>query len=74
MSSTAIGCRPLNGYARVSTIAQADDGESLDVQQRVIAGYAQMNDLTVDQVLLSAAFPGQSPSQIAPRAPPCSPS
>jgi hypothetical protein len=29
------------GYARVSTIQQADEGE--DVQQRVIAGYAQMN-------------------------------
>ena len=31
------------GYARVITVAQADEGESLDVQQRTIAGYAQMH-------------------------------
>ena len=37
------------GYARVSTVQQADEGESLDVQQRVIAGYAQMHGLMVDQ-------------------------
>jgi hypothetical protein len=32
------------GYARVSTVHQADEGESLDVQQRQLAGYAQMQD------------------------------
>jgi DNA invertase Pin-like site-specific DNA recombinase len=49
------------GYARVSTIAQADDGESLDVQQRVIAGYAQMNGLTVDRVFVERGVSGSKP-------------
>ncbi len=31
------------GYARVSTARQADDGESLEVQQRTITGYALMH-------------------------------
>jgi len=37
------------GYARVITVAQADEGESLDVQQRTIAGYAQMHGPTVER-------------------------
>ena len=28
------------GYCRVSTLKQADEGESLDVQRRQIEGYA----------------------------------
>jgi DNA invertase Pin-like site-specific DNA recombinase len=35
------------GYPRVSTSRQAEEGESLDVQQRIIAGYALMLGLTV---------------------------
>jgi hypothetical protein len=38
------------GYARVITVAQADEGESLDVQQRTIAGYAQMHGPMVERV------------------------
>jgi hypothetical protein len=37
------------GYARVSIAAQADEGKSLDVQQRIIAGYAQMNGLVLEK-------------------------
>ena len=40
------------GYARVSTIHQADEGQSLDVQQRVIAGYAQMHGLAIVKVFV----------------------
>jgi putative DNA-invertase from lambdoid prophage Rac len=33
----------------VSTLRQSDEGESLEVQQRAIAGYAQMHGLTVER-------------------------
>ena len=46
------------GYARVSTTMQADEGESLDVQQRQLAGYAQMNGLTIDKVFVERGVVG----------------
>ena len=46
------------GYCRVSTVAQADEGESLDVQQRQLAGYAQMNGLTIDRVFVERGVSG----------------
>src|SRR3954470_19685692 len=49
------------GYARVSTVAQASEGESLDVQQRVIAGYAQIHGLAVDQVFVERGVSGSKP-------------
>src|SRR5690349_18303328 len=49
------------GYARVSTVKQADDGESLEVQQRTIAGYALMHGLTVDQVFVERGVSGSKP-------------
>jgi putative DNA-invertase from lambdoid prophage Rac len=49
------------GYARVSTVQQASDGESLDVQQRQLAGYAQMNDLVVDKVFVERGVSGSKP-------------
>jgi putative DNA-invertase from lambdoid prophage Rac len=49
------------GYARVSTVAQASEGESLDVQQRVIAGYAQMHGLAVDRVFVERGVSGSKP-------------
>ena len=49
------------GYARVSTVQQASDGESLDVQQRVIAGYAQMHGLTIDKVFAERGVSGSKP-------------
>ena len=39
----------VHGYARVSKARQAGQGESLDVQQRTIAGYAMMHGLVVDR-------------------------
>lgn len=49
------------GYARVSTLQQADDGESLDVQQRQIAGYAQMQGFTVDRMFVERGVSGSKP-------------
>ena len=49
------------GYARVSTTMQADEGESLDVQQRQLAGYAQMNGLTIDKVFVERGVSGSKP-------------
>jgi putative DNA-invertase from lambdoid prophage Rac len=49
------------GYARVSTVKQVDEGESLDVQQRTIAGYALMHGLTVDKTFIERGVSGSKP-------------
>jgi putative DNA-invertase from lambdoid prophage Rac len=49
------------GYVRVSTVRQADEGESLDVQQRTIAGYAMKHGLKVDQAFIEAGVSGSVP-------------
>jgi putative DNA-invertase from lambdoid prophage Rac len=49
------------GYCRVSTVAQADEGESLDVQQRQLAGYAQMNGLVLEKVFVERGVSGSKP-------------
>ena len=41
--------------------AQADEGESLDVQQRTIAGYAQMHGLAVEHVFVERGVSGSKP-------------
>ena len=61
------------GYVRVSTDRQADDGESLGTQQRVIEGYAMMNTLALDKIFVSAASPDQGHSASARKARACSP-
>jgi putative DNA-invertase from lambdoid prophage Rac len=48
-------------YVRVSTIRQASEGESLEVQQRTIDGYAMMHGLKVDQVFVERAVSGSTP-------------
>lgn len=48
-------------YARVSTAKQADDSESLDVQQRVMDGYALMHGLTVDKAFVERGISGSTP-------------
>jgi putative DNA-invertase from lambdoid prophage Rac len=52
---------PVYGYGRVSTTRQADDGESLDVQQRTVAGYALMHGMTVDRVFVERGVSGSVP-------------
>src|SRR5271166_2023664 len=49
-AATAGNTGRVYGYARVSTLMQATEGESLDVQQRMIAGYAQMNGMKLAKV------------------------
>lgn len=49
------------GYARVSTSRQAEEGESLDVQQRTLAGYALMHGLTVDRMFVERGVSGSVP-------------
>jgi putative DNA-invertase from lambdoid prophage Rac len=49
------------GYCRVSTQKQADEGESLDVQERQVAGYAMLSSLTVDKVFVERGVSGSKP-------------
>ena len=49
------------GYARVSTARQAGEGESLDVQQRTVSGYAMMHGLTVDRMFVERGVSGSKP-------------
>jgi putative DNA-invertase from lambdoid prophage Rac len=49
------------GYVRVSTVKQVDEGESLDVQQRTIAGYALMHGMRVDHVFVERGISGSKP-------------
>ncbi|NIE81769.1 recombinase family protein [Asaia sp. As-1742] len=49
------------GYVRVSTIRQADEGESLAVQERQIAGHAMMLGLSLDRVFIERGVSGSVP-------------
>ena len=49
------------GYGRVSTSRQAEDGESLDVQQRTMAGYALMHGMAVDRMFIERGVSGSIP-------------
>jgi putative DNA-invertase from lambdoid prophage Rac len=49
------------GYTRVSTSRQAEEGESPEVQQRTIAGYALMLGLTVDRMIVDKGVSGSVP-------------
>ena len=47
--------------------AQADEGESLDVQQRVIAGYAQIHGMQVERVFVERGVSGSRPLGVRPQ-------
>src|SRR5271166_2698293 len=49
------------GYCRVSTLKQASEGESLEVQRRQIEGYALMHGLTVDDIVVEDGVSGSVP-------------
>jgi DNA invertase Pin-like site-specific DNA recombinase len=49
------------GYTRVSTERQADEGESIAVQERTLAGYAQMHGFTIDKVFSERGVSGSKP-------------
>jgi hypothetical protein len=50
--------------ARVSTTAQADNGESLRAQQRTLEGYTMMHNLKLDQVFVEHGVSGSKPLQV----------
>jgi putative DNA-invertase from lambdoid prophage Rac len=54
------------GYCRVSTLRQASEGESLDVQRRQIEGYALMHALAVDEILVEESVSGSIPVEDRP--------
>lgn len=56
------------GYCRVSTRQQVDDGESLAVQQKKIAGYVMMHfhDCELDDVFIEEGVSGSKPLQARP--------
>jgi DNA invertase Pin-like site-specific DNA recombinase len=54
------------GYTRVSTTAQANEGESLDVQQRTLAGYAMMHGMSIDHMHVERGISGSVPLQDRP--------
>jgi putative DNA-invertase from lambdoid prophage Rac len=54
------------GYCRVSTLKQASEGESLDVQRRQIEGYAHMHGLTLANVLIEEGVSGSVPVEERP--------
>jgi putative DNA-invertase from lambdoid prophage Rac len=49
------------GYARVSTARQATDGESLDVQRRMIEGYVHMHGLVLNEIVVEEGVSGSVP-------------
>lgn len=58
------------GYCRVSTLKQAAEGESLEVQRRQIEGYALMHGLAVDQIVVEEGVSGSIPVSERPAAGP----
>ena len=49
------------GYCRVSTMRQADEGLSLDVQRRQIRGYCDMHGLDLTDVIVEEGVSGSVP-------------
>src|SRR3954463_9749448 len=49
------------GYCRVSLVKQAEEGESLGIQQRQIEGYALQHGLALDQVFVERGVSGSVP-------------
>jgi putative DNA-invertase from lambdoid prophage Rac len=49
------------GYTRVSTASQADEGQSLDVQERTIRGYTMMRGMVIDALFVERGVSGSVP-------------
>ena len=54
------------GYTRVSTLAQAQDGDSLETQQRRIEGYCQSEGLILTRLFVERGVSGSKPFQDRP--------
>ncbi|TDH58727.1 recombinase family protein [Dankookia rubra] len=57
---------PVYGYCRVSTAAQAAEGESLEVQRRHLEGWALMQGQPLDAVFVERGVSGSVPLQDRP--------
>ncbi|MEW8659044.1 MAG: recombinase family protein [Candidatus Thiodiazotropha endolucinida] len=49
------------GYTRVSTMAQCEEGLSLDAQHRQLRGYAMMNGLELSEIFVERGVSGWKP-------------
>jgi putative DNA-invertase from lambdoid prophage Rac len=49
------------GYCRVSTLKQSDEGESLELQQRQLEGYAHMHGLKITKIEIEKGVSGSIP-------------
>jgi putative DNA-invertase from lambdoid prophage Rac len=54
------------GYARVSTLKQSDEGESLELQQRQLEGYAHMHGLKITKIEVEKCVSGSIPVEQRP--------
>ena len=52
---------PTYAYRRVSTVRQAEEGESLGAQERTLAGYAMMHGLAIDRCFIERGVSGAKP-------------
>jgi putative DNA-invertase from lambdoid prophage Rac len=55
------------GYCRVSTLRQASEGESLEVQRRQIEGYSHMHGLVIDEIVVEEGVSGSMPVSERPK-------
>lgn len=53
-------------YTRVSTTRMADEGLSLDVQDRTVAGYAMMHGIPINHTYVEAGISGSVPLALRP--------
>ncbi len=61
------GSTKVYGYVRVSTVAQADDGESLEVQQRKLEGWALQVGYSLTTVYVERGVSGSRPLEARPQ-------
>lgn len=49
------------GYARVSTVEQAEEGHSLETQRQVLSGFAMSEGMTIDRMFIDRGVSGSKP-------------
>ena len=49
------------GYARVSTVEQAEGGHSLETQRSTLGGFAQSEGMTIDRCFIDRGVSGSKP-------------
>ncbi len=49
------------GYSRVSTVEQAEAGQSLETQRQVLAGFAQSEGMAIDRMFVDRGVSGSKP-------------